>query len=158
MRRGISLLLAMLCLFCLYGCDQEDGVLFFYPRTEIQYGSADAVIASEARDIDNTGKDMTFLLKLYLEGPISQELRSPFPRGTTLESLSYAGGQLFVVLNEPFAALENMDYLIACACIASTCFELTEATSVTVKTQQTSLTLTRDTLMLEDIATASSPK
>lgn len=157
MKRGICFVLAVLCLFCLNGCNRKDEILFFYPRTEIQYGSADAVIASEPREIDSAGNDMTFLLKLYLEGPISQELHSPFPRGTTLESLSYAGGQLFVVLNEPFSELENMDYLIACACIASTCFALTEATSVTVKTQKTSITLTRDNLVLEDIATASSP-
>ena len=157
MRKTICLVLALL-LLSTCGCKNKEDVHFFYPRTEIRYDVADGVITSEPRDIGADDIDLTYTLKLYLEGPISQDLRSPFPRGTSLESLSYAGGQLFLVLSEPFAALENLDYMIASACLASTCFDLTDAETVTIKTKYTSITLTRENLVLEDMVAASSPK
>jgi len=157
MKKGICLLLSLLLLAGTCGCSQTDDIRFYYPRSEVQYGIPDGVIASETRDMSRDDFDLTYLLKLYLEGPISQELYSPFPRGTALESLSYAGGQLFVVLNESFATLENLDYLIACACIASTCFDLTDAETVTVKTMHTSITLTPESLVLEDTVATSAP-
>ena len=156
MKKTFCLFLALVLLLGICGCRRSDDVRYYYPRTEVQYGISDGVIASETRNMDRDDFDLTYLLKLYLEGPVSQELYSPFPTGTALESLSYAGGQLFIVLSEPFATLENLDYTIACICIASTCFELTEADTVTVKTQHTSITLTPDLLALEDTAAAPS--
>ena len=158
MRKALCLLLALLLLLAVCGCKNNDNICFFYPRSEIHYDIPDGVIAPEIRDLRRSDFDLSYLLKLYLEGPVSQELYSPFPAGTALESLSYAGGQLFIALSEPFAALENLDYTIACVCIASTCFALTDADAVTVKTQHTSITLTPDQLVLEDTAAASSPE
>lgn len=157
MRKAICLLLTLLLLLGTCGCSQTDELRFYYPRSEVQYGIPDGVIVSEVRSIEGKDADLTFLLKLYLEGPISHGLYSPFPQGTALESLSYAGGQLFIVLSESFTSLENMDYMIACVCIASTCFGLTDADTVTVKTQHTSISLTPDSLMLEATNTATSP-
>jgi len=156
MKKWISLLLAVLLVFCLYGCRKDDSIQFYYPRTEIQYGVSDGVIAAENRNIEGTDRSLEFLLKLYLEGPVSQELRSPFPKGTALVSLSKTENTVFITLSEPFEMLENLDYIIACASVASTCFALTDADSVTITTEQTELTLTRENLSLADQA-ASTP-
>lgn len=158
MKRATCLFLTVLLLFAFSGCEQESEIQFFYPRTEVQYGIPNGVIASEFRSIDNDGMDLSYLLKLYLEGPISQTLRSPFPKRTALEALSFTDGHIVIVLSEHFAALENLDRLIACASIASTCFSLTDADTVTIHTLLQSMTLTRDNLMLEDMAAASTPK
>lgn len=157
MKKGICILLSLLLVIGICGCGQSQDIRFFYPRAEILYGAPDGVIASETRDLNRNDFDLTYLLKLYLEGPISQELYSPFPRGTGLESLSYAGGQLFLVLSEPFASQENLEYMIACACMASTCFALTDAETVTIKTANTSITLTPESLVLEDTVSTTSP-
>ena len=158
MKRVICLLLTLLLLCCLYGCDQEAEIHFFYSRIEVQYGISDGVIASEPRSIETDGRDLSYLLKLYLEGPISQELRSPFPRGTSLEALIQEDSIIVITLTEPFDELQNMDYMIACTCIASTCFGLTEADTVTIKTDVSTLTLSRESVVLEDLTATSIPK
>ena len=153
MRKVFCFFLSLVLLVGFCGCKRSEDVRYYYPRVEVQYGIPDGVIASEVRNMNREDFDLTYLLKLYLEGPVSQELYSPFPKGTALESISYAGGQLFIVLSEPFATLGNLDYTIACTCIASTCFELTNANTVTIKTQHTSITLTPSLLVLEDTVT-----
>ena len=152
MKKWISMILALVLLFGLVGCRQQESIHFYYPRTQIQYGVADGVIAAEPRELEGTNRSLEFILKLYLEGPVSQDLRSPFPKGTALANLKQEQDTIVVTLSPPFGLLEDLDYIIACACVASTCFALTEAESVTVATGQTQMTLTRDNLSLADQA------
>ena len=154
MKKTFCLFLAMLLLLGTCGCRQTDEIHFYYPRVDVRYDISDGVITYESRDISRDSVDLSYMLKLYLEGPISQELYSPFPQGTALESISYAGKQLFILMNESYATLDNVDYTIACICIASTCFALTDAASVTIKTTYTSITLTPDMMVLDDTVTA----
>ena len=158
MKRQISIFLVFLLVFSLFGCQKSEQILFYYPRTEIRYGVSDGVIAVEERDIEDGSTDLSFLLKLYLEGPVSQELRSPFPRGTALEDLTLDESTIIITLSEPFGMLENLEYIIACACVASTCFGLTDAEAVTIFAGQTEMTLTRNNLSLTDQTTATIPE
>lgn len=156
MKKWISLLLVILLVFGLWGCRKEETIPFYYPRAEIQYGIDNGVIAAEDRNIEGSDQSLEFLLKLYLEGPISQDLRSPFPKGTALENLDRDGDTIIITLSEPFGMLENLEYIIACASVASTCFDLTDSDTVTIIAGQSEMTLTRDNLVLTDHA-ASTP-
>lgn len=150
MKRILSIILALLILFSFAGCTAENEILFFYPRAEIQYGNAGGVIVSESREVSGENLSLEYLLKLYLEGPISQELQNPFPSGTALLSFVLENKQLTLTLSESFSKLENMDYTIACACLANTGFSLTDAESITILSGNHSITLTPDVISLID--------
>lgn len=150
MKRILSLFLAILILFGLTGCKKETKIDFYYPRVEIQYGSSDGVIAAESREISGENQSLEYLLKLYLEGPVSQDLRNPFPAGTALGSVTLDNNLLTLTLSESFSKLESMDYTIACACLATTGFALTDADTITILSGNTSITLTPKIVSLMD--------
>ena len=150
MKKSIAIILIFLLILGMIGCSEKETIHFYYLRTEVQYDVSQGVITAEEREIEGANRSLEYMLKLYLEGPVSQSLRSPFPKGTALTHLAQTGNSLVVTLSPPFGMLENMDYVIACACVASTCFALTDAQSVTIATGQTEMTLTRDNLTIND--------
>lgn len=158
MKKGICLICALLLLLCLVGCKSRDTVSFYYPRTQVQYGTPDGILAAEERELPVGQYDLEYLLKLYLEGPVSQELYAPFPKGTALLSVSVQDGTATVLLSEPFEAQENLEHMIACAAIASTCFSLTEADRVSIQAGDFSIILSRDTLVLTEQAGTVDPQ
>ena len=155
MKKSLSLILVFVLMLGLFGCDKQETYQFYYPRSEILYGVSDGVIAPEERSIERSDPSLDFLLKLYLEGPVSQNLRTPFPKGTALTGLKMQEDSISVLLSPSFNLLEDLDYVIACACIASTCFALTDANSVTVATGQNEMTLTRNALYQSNYAAVS---
>ena len=150
MKQILSLILSALIVFSFAGCKKETKVDFYYPRTEIQYGISDGVIASESRELSGENLNLEYLLKLYLEGPVSQGLRNPFPAGTALLSVTLENKLLTLTLSESFGKLENMDYTIACACLATTGFALTDVDTITILSGSTSITLTPEIVSLVD--------
>ena len=152
MRRVFCLLIALMLLISFPSCKQEEdpSVRFFYLRNEFVYGAEDGVIASEERDI--AVEDMGYLLALYLDGPQTETLISPFPKGTRLISTHMLDGILTLELSSEFAVLEDVKLSLAAGCIVSTCFDLSEATAVRIVSQSRkndiSITLTRDSLTL----------
>ena len=150
MRKHIALILIALFLLALTGCTKQQDIQFYYPRTEIQYGVADGVIAVESRNIPPEDQDLEYLLKLYLEGPISQDLYAPFPVGTSLISFISDESSLVLTLSDSFSELQNLEYTITCAGICATCFGLTDAESVTIISGETSITMTRQGLSFQD--------
>ena len=151
MKKWISLLLTVLILLSCSGCQRNQKADFYYTRGEIQYGIADGVISGETRNLPGDDKDLEFLLKLYLEGPVSKELVNPFPKGTSLLSLVQTDKTIFLTFSDAFAQQESLEYIISCACIASTCFSLTDAYTVTIVSNETSITMTRENLILSDL-------
>ena len=80
-------------------------------------------------------------------------LHSPFPSGLVLRSVEQDGGNLHVELSASLTMLTGTDLTLACACLAQTCFSLTEAETVTISSDGlgfVSMTLTRDSLLLVD--------
>lgn len=152
MKKYFALLLTFL-LLPMTGCAQKADMQFYYPCTEIQYGNTDGVISNEARTAPGHEEDLIYLMKLYLEGPLSQNLYSPFPKGTLLQSLTQEDSSIHIKLSGQLDTMSGLDYTIACACIASTCFDLTDAQAVTVSTDQPDgpeMTLNRDSVALYD--------
>lgn len=153
-KRFLSILLTLTLLPALAGCGAQDApVLFYYLRDKFVYGAEDGVIAAEEREID-TDRDLNYLLRLYLEGPLSDSFTSPFPRGLYLLSSQLENGTLTVILSEEFGHLNEMDLTLAAGCLASTCFSLTNAQQVQIhfKTSEggMNLVVSRDSFILLD--------
>ena len=156
MRKIIALVLAALLLMGLTGCvDSADTAVFYYSRYDnaYLYGQDNAVIAGEYRDVTGHRQDLKYLLTLYFHGPTMEHLRSPFPSGMSLRSVERRQGTLYVELSASLTMLTGTDLTLACACLAKTCFALTDAEAVTISAHGlgfVSMTLTRDSLMLSD--------
>ncbi len=152
MKRLLCLLLILSQLFPLLGCGKghQDQATFYYERAEYQYGSADAVLVPEARDITGHVGELRFLLSLYLTGPLDEKLTSPFPRGTRLEDLVLEDGSLRIYLSDIGSRVSQAQFSLACACLTLTCLELTSADQVTIHSGSRSITMDRDSLVLDD--------
>ena len=153
MRKIIVLVLATLLLS---GCVQvSDTATFYYARYEdaYSYGQPNAVISGEHRDITGHRQDLKYLLTLYFHGPTMEYLRTPFPSGMVLRSVEQQDGTLYVELSSSLTLLRGTDLTLACACLAQTCFGLSDASAVTITAEGlgfVSMTLTRDSLLLMD--------
>ncbi len=161
MKRISSFALILVLTVSLFGCSYSkdsgsDTAEFYYQRISYGYYTADGVIASESREVASHGNDLDYLLSLYLLGPLDGELKSPFPQNCKLIDVFYDGSTLCVILDESFATLENMERTIACACLAKTCFTLTNATQVQIQSDIPSkgrieMIIGADSLLMEDI-------
>ena len=157
MRKIIALTLCLLLLVGLTGCmEAADNVTFYYVRynDSYTYGQPNAVIAGEYRDVTGHSQDLNYLLTLYFHGPTMEYLRTPFPNGMSLRSVELVGDTLYVHTSSSLTLLRGTDLTLACACLAQTCFDLTdEAASVTITADglsYVSMTLSRDSIMLMD--------
>lgn len=156
MRKIIALTLAVFLLIGLTGCIAiDETATFYYARFEdaYLYGMDNAVIAGEYRDVSGHSGDLKYLLTLYFHGPTTEYLRSPFPSGMVLRTVERQGDTVHVALSASLTMLTGTDLTLACACLARTCFSLTDAQSVTISSDGlgfVSMTLTRDSLLLVD--------
>lgn len=158
MKKLLCLFFICILLLSVFGCTKRtDTVTFYYPRAEILYGQEDGVIAAEERDVSGREKDFSYLMMLYLEGPISQELDSPFPAETAIEQLELRDDVLHIRLSEPFSRLEGMDYTIACCCIARTCFGLYDTETVEITCGTRTMILDRNTVAWVDAVDTTDP-
>lgn len=135
MRKLLCLLLAFALIFPLAGCQVEDPKVTFYyvrQRDSFVYGIADGVITSENRDCAGHMSDVRYVLTLYLQGPTTEGLRSPFPSGCSLVSIESDQNRLDVTLSGPLGALDGIDKTLACVCLAKTCFALTNSQTLRV--------------------------
>ena len=154
MRRIISgMLAAFLLLLC--GCHgihpgRKDDVRFYYPRTEFQYGTAEGVISPEARDMSGHLNDPDYLMRMYLMGPLDKSLEPAFPIGTRLMSWEETPEAIRLVLSQEGEELPEIQFTLACACIAKTCMELRGVNQVSVERGSQSMTIEQSELLLLD--------
>ena len=87
MKRMISLLLSLALLLCLPACAHhvdapKEPVQFYYPwhTDQLQYGDPQGVITHELREAAGYTDRYSYLLNLYLRGPVTQGLRDPLPQ------------------------------------------------------------------------------
>lgn len=166
MKRLFAIILLFLMLPCLCACAQEKilfPVTFHYlraplPNGEISHGAPDSVIVPEIREGDGHQEDFTFLLDIYLLGPLESTCRSPFPVGTRLEEFTLENGAASIVLSDDFGELTGIDLTLACGCLTMTVMDLTGAETVTILTEDTlldgkeSITMDRSNIILIDEA------
>lgn len=154
MKQFFALLIAACTLLTLSGCSgQEESVFFYYVRSEFLPGAADGVIAAEPREVTGE-RGFNYTLRLYLEGPVSDQYVSPFPSGLRLLSTKQEQDVAQVFLSEEFSALEDIDLTVACVCLANTCFALADVQQVQIITSSPEedqvITLDKDSFALQD--------
>lgn len=156
-RKLLTFSLAFLLL--LTGCtvhenDSDDQAAFYYVRSEISFQAADGVIAPELREIGDRSNDLAYLLSLYLQGPQSDTLRSPFPENLTLVQVRQQEAYLEVVVSHRLSDLTGIELTLACSCLAKTCMALSGAQEVRISAQEQLLdgasyiTITADSILL----------
>lgn len=155
MRRLTSLVLTAVLVFALPGCgrlkdSEKDSITFYYQRAEFLYGEEDSVIASETREASGHAADLSYLLSLYLAGPLDEGLVSPFPRGTRLLSVQEEDDTLLLEISDTEDSLSESRFSLACACLTMTCLELSAAGNVIITSGERTITMTRDSFLLSD--------
>ena len=148
MKRLTFFLLVVILIISLVSCGKDSldsGVPFYYLRAEFDHGAADGVIASEIHELSGHHNDLRYLLALYLQGPSDPDLRSPFPDGTILVDLVQENQSVTITLSSTAAVLEGVDQTIACACLAETCFAISDAQQVHIQSLESASGLSVDT-------------
>lgn len=158
MKKILCLILAAMIL-C--GCSRnqseiETPITFYYTNAEITYNSPAAVISPEVRDGANYKDNLIGLLDLYFAGPLSEDLRSPFPANTITMNLYRDDEAINIEVSKEFASLKGLNLTIACSCLTSTIVELTNCDVVNIYVADTLLdgnyiiTMRADDLLLLD--------
>lgn len=146
-------------LLCFAGCAAQQQlpqqpVNFYYRQNpdSIRYDAP--IVLPERREAAGYADSLSALLALYLRGPISETLTSPFPPGTRLLSVKSEDALVTLQLNTGFADLHGMDLTLACACLTMTCLDLTDAQQVRISVPEAlldgakSVTMDRSALLL----------
>ena len=133
-RRVLAILLLVLLLLplVLSACETPESdydkplqpFFFYYRKTVTDFSSENGLIASELRDLGTAIYSDYELFSLYFQGPLSEELTSPIPRGTELRSAERSGDTLILQLVQASAAGSGIDQSILDACLLKTALQL----------------------------------
>lgn len=140
MRKIICICLTLLMLS---GCAStpsapgEEGVKFYYrnPDEDAAYFSETGIMAAEERSIQWEQQSISGLMEVYLQGPVSAELDSPFPEGLQLLESEIQSDQITLIFDDSLATLSAIGLRIAAGCIARTLWEYGGYETVIFKTQ-----------------------
>jgi germination protein M len=159
MKKFLCLILLFSMLLWVAGCSEDapepEGVPFYYCILQPDYAPENAILSPEYRKEIAVGS-LEEQLALYLQGPISAELRSPFPEGSRLVGISQENGTVYVTLSPEITLLTGVDLTMACGCLTLTILSLTEAQQVQIRSVsglldgQRSITMDKNTLLLLD--------
>lgn len=167
MKRCIILFLILLNLFSFAGCKQKktdfvEPVVFYYCSDITDNNISDAsfhnVFVPETHEGAGFSNDAVGLLSLYLNGPLAQDLVSPFPSGMTVIAVQTNNEKTTIILSDEFAELTGLDLTIACTCLAMTVFQWNECDFVEISAEsvlldkQSSITIEREKLVFSDNA------
>ena len=162
MKRLICILLALLAVLSLAGCQNEkvpqSTVTVYYRAASVSYGSSDGVLSPYQLDATGHEDDPIHLLNAYLSMTPPSEYSRTFPSNTHLVSLNLDGLTAKVVLSNNFASLKGLNLSIACASLTRTVISLTGCHEVIISAEDAQLdgknfiTLSHDSyLLLDDI-------
>lgn len=162
MKRIICLFVCLSLLLPCCGCKKvteqsEEGICFYYLRTQLSYQTDRPAIEGEKRQIQQLDS-WAQVLDVYLAGPESEDLVSPFPAGLRVLKTVMENGTVHISVSKNLADLTGLELTIACACLAMTCLELTGAETVVISPEeglldgQKSITMDKNTLLLIDMA------
>lgn len=166
MKKLMCLSAAIALALTLCACFSSDGdiqipVKFYYCNSDdrISYNSETGVIGWEARESNGYQEDLTALIDLYLKGPVSDYLKSPFPSGVSVVNISQTETELQITLSNQFGTLTGCELSLACGCLSMTLLEYTDAQSVEIMIQdealdeKASITMSWENLILLDDST-----
>ncbi len=161
MRKILCVCLALMLM--LSGCWQQpevaeaDGVRFYYrDKREEAVFSETGIMAYEMRSIRWEQQSIDGLMELYLRGPVSSELTSPFPKDLQLIGTQILPGEITLTFDDSLASLSAVGLRVAAGCIARTLWEYGGYDTVILKAQtqllggEESLELHPESLVLSD--------
>ena len=148
MKRLISLIIFFSLLMS--GCSTagewiKEPVTFYYVQRDYQK-DMEQVIISEIREASGHRNDIAYLLALYSMGPSNEDLKSPFPRNTSILPTARTPYSIELSLSESAATMT--DLTLASACIALTCMELTDVQQVSVICGDRNIIIREDNLLM----------
>lgn len=136
MKRMIAIVMIILLIGSACGCgrgnDIRTPVNFYYCTDPVDYNTVNGVISPEVREGDGYDKDLKALLDLYLQGPVTDGLRSPFPSGVFVESITEENAIISICVNRSFSQLTGYHLTLACASLSMTIFDLHECETVRI--------------------------
>ena len=164
MKRFFALLL--IAATVLSGCSAasqniKEPVEFYYLRNCAEaedykdYFSEGAIVA-ELREASGHKDDLYYLISMYLRGPLSPDMVSPFPAGTNVTRVILNEGTLYVTLNAAAANAEDLELTLVWACLGKTCLALTDATAIQIESRSYDgkmlfrYTVTKDNLIWDE--------
>ena len=160
MKRILCLFGSLLILLCLFGCAKEEiqyisPVKLFYCQKSFSYNTENGVIASELREFSGWKYEYRDYLNVYLSGPRTPELKSPFPLGGWILELEQKDTQVDLLLNIKFSLLSPHELTLSCACLSLTVMELMDVDTVNIqidgnKQDPSVITMTKDNLSFTD--------
>ena len=164
MKRFFAFIFAITLL--LSGCslanqNMKEPVEFYYLRTcsgneDYKAYFSDGAIVAELREASGHKEDLFYLISMYLRGPLTPELTSPFPSGSAVSRVIRDGDTLYVNLNAAAANAEDLELTLVWACLAKTCMALTDATVIHIESRNIDgkmlfqQTVTGDTLIWDE--------
>ena len=148
--------------FILSGCQLfeerlKDPVTFYYVWSDYQEELQD-VIAPEQREASGHRDDLSYLMALYLMGPAEEDHISPIPRGTRIYVMQNNASGVELKLSDTSRTMTDTEFSLACSCLALTCMELTGTEKVTINSENRSVTMTPETLLLNDSSISAAGK
>lgn len=147
MKRVLVIILILLMITS--GCGIKEHAMFYFCQADYSYETRESFIVSEKRDIQGYSGDLPFLISLYLMGPLEKEHTRMFPEGTQLIEVNFNNTDLIIKLTDT-SVLSDSRYTLACACMALTCMELCDATTITIQSAGRSITIDPNMLTLYD--------
>ena len=159
MKRLILILTSIVLFLCCLGCNQKTKIVkpvnFYYPSESVSYEGNDRVIRPEVRESKDHTNDLTGLVRLYLQGPVTQGFENPFPNDVTLRSFAIMDNEVIIELSAQFAQVTGLDHTLAVCSIAKTLYQLTNIEKVTIITEGVAepLVLTNEDMMFIDAET-----
>lgn len=126
MRRILAILLLVALLLSGCGAKTQDGsdsmnLNFYYCVEGTDQLESSVAVESESNDIQVF--TVFQLMDLYLAGPDSDHLRSPFPEGTEMVSLAEGESGFELTMNGAFFTLQGVELSIASYCLGKTICE-----------------------------------
>ncbi len=155
MKRIVCIFLVLILV--LSGCgkteSQEQGqqrVTFYYAVKGTEQLIGDTAVDSESRNIQVF--TLKQLLELYFQGPLEENMVSPFPDGTELLALSEGEDGLEVTLSGAFFTLQGIELTIASCCLVKTVCAYVNVDEIIVRDQmgRISLLLKPEDFLLEN--------
>lgn len=159
MKKCVLLILLLSLLLGIWGCGQQSEeiqkpVHFYYLADLSVEEDFDHVIVKEIAE--SAGLTEEGLLNRYLAGPTAEEAVNPFPSGLSVIYLRKQESKIVLILSQELLELSGLDLTLACACLASTVFELYSCQSLEIIVNgqliegKASIIISREDLVLYD--------
>lgn len=147
MKRNWSLILCSFLLLGLCACGlaakpkekpaPEQPVNFYYQADASDFSGG--AIQAEIRDLGPETLPVEEILALYFRGPVSDNLRSPFPADLAVDEASLSGGVLTLAFNDAYASLSGVQLTLANACLVYTMVQFEGVERVCLQTAGSTL-------------------